>query len=491
MSLSDQLHGLSNSLSFLVPELIFLAGISVLLVLGLAIPKHQFLPFQLLSSSICVLSSGFIWLTWPNTPTLLFHGILRCDDYSGYFKLLADAGGLITVIMTSRSRLQKPAEYFLLVMAAVIGAHLLVMSMNLIMVVLSMELLSLSSYALAGWSFTKTGAEGSLKYFLFGSVATAFMLYGMSLLYGLAGTLDFSSELFVTHLMEVNSPLLFVGGLMTLAGFLFKMAAAPMHLWAPDVYQSAPTPVVAFLSVVPKIAGLGALIKFVLAINLFGQSRYDWQLVLAAIAALSITVGNFSALWQTNPKRLLAYSSIAQSGFLLVGMVPMSLNGVHTALFYATILLIMNFLTFFTVQQFERDGVSTIPSFAGLGKGGSFRSIALSTGLISLVGLPVTAGFSAKLFIFSGLWEAYSQSHKMVLIVLLAFGLINTVISLFYYLRIPYYLFIKDKSDHSAPSVKLPFVENLLSFILVIFLLLLFFRPDLLMGWIIRVNFVL
>jgi len=243
--------------------------------------------------------------------------------------------------------------------------------------------------------------------------------------------------------------------------------------------------------VVPKIAGLGALIKFVLAINLFGQSRFDWQLVLAAIAALSITVGNFSALWQTNPKRLLAYSSIAQSGFLLVGMVPMSLNGVHTALFYATILLIMNFLTFFTVQQFERDGVSTIPSFAGLGKSGSFRSIALSTGLISLVGLPVTAGFSAKLFIFSGLWEAYSQSHKMVLIVLLVFGLINTVISLFYYLRIPYYLFIKDKSDHTAPSVKLPFVENLLSFILVILLLLLFFRPDFLMGWIIRVNFVL
>ena len=491
MSLSDQLNALSHSLTFIVPELILITGICVLLILGLAIPKNQFVPLQLLSVLICVLSSGMVYLTWPKNPTPLFLGILRCDDYSSYFRLLADAGGLITVMMTSRSRLQKPAEYFLLVMAVVAGAHFLVMSMNLIMVVLSMELLSLSSYALAGWSFTKTGAEGSLKYFLFGSVATAFMLYGMSLLYGLAGTLDFSSEKFVTHLMEVHSPLLFVAGLMTLAGFLFKMAAAPMHLWAPDVYQSAPTPVVAFLSVVPKIAGFGALIKFVLAINLFGQSSFDWQLVLAAIAALSITVGNFSALWQTNPKRMLAYSSIAQSGFLLVGMVPMSLNGVHAALFYGTILLIMNFLTFLTVQQFERDGVSTIPSFAGLGKGGAFRSIALSTGLVSLVGLPVTAGFSAKLFIFSGLWEAYSQSHKIILIVLLVFGLINTVISLFYYLRIPYYLFIKDTADHTVVLVKLPFVENLLSFILVILLLLLFFRPDLLMGWIIRVNFVL
>src|SRR5258706_10397706 len=423
MSLSDQLHGLSHSLPFIIPELILIAGIAVLLIAGLAIPKNQFVPLQLLSILLFVLSSGVVCGTWPKNPSPLFFGMLRCDDYSSYFKLLADAGGLITMIMTDRNRLQIPAEYFILVMAVVVGAHLLVMSMNFIMVIISMELLSLSSYALAGWSFTKTGAEGSLKYFLFGSVATASMLYGMSLLYGLAGTLDFSSEKFVTHLMDAHSPLVFVGGLMTLAGFLFKMAAAPMHLWAPDVYQSAPTPVVAFLSVVPKTAGLGTLIKFVLAINLFGQSHFDWQLVLVALAALSMTVGNFSALWQTNPKRLLAYSSIAQSGFLLVGTVPMSLNGIHTALFYGTVLLIMNFLAFYTLQQFEQDGVSTISTFAGLGKGGSFRSIALTTGLISLVGLPVTAGFSAKLFIFSGLWEAYGQSHKIVLIVLLVFGL--------------------------------------------------------------------
>jgi len=491
MSLSDHLHGLSHSLTFIVPELILVAGMGLLVILGLAIQKNQFVPLQLLCLLACFLSSVIVCMTWPKDPTPLFLGMLRCDDYSSYFKLLADAGGVITVIMTGRNRLQKPAEYFLLVMAVVVGAHLLVMSMNLIMVVLSMELLSLSSYALAGWSFTKAGAEGSLKYFLFGSVATASMLYGMSLLYGLAGTLDFSSERFVTNLMDLHSPLLFVGGLMTLAGFLFKMAAAPMHLWAPDVYQSAPTPVVAFLSVVPKIAGFGALIKFVLAINLFGQSSFDWQLVLAAIAALSITVGNFSALWQTNPKRMLAYSSIAHSGFLLVGMLPMSPNGVHATLFYSAILLIMNFLTFLTLQQFEQDGVSTIPSFAGLGKSGSFRSIALSTGLISLVGLPVTAGFSAKLFIFSGLWEAFGVSGKMILLVLLVFGLINTVISLFYYLRIPYYLFIKDNAVPTAPRVKLPFFENLLSIILVILLLLLFFRPDLLMGWIIRINFVL
>src|SRR6267142_6634050 len=218
MSLSDQLHGLSHSLTFIVPELILVAGMGLLVILGLAIQKNQFVPLQLLCLLACFLSSVIVCMTWPKDPTPLFLGMLRCDDYSSYFKLLADAGGVITVIMTGRNRLQKPAEYFLLVMAVVVGAHLLVMSMNLIMVVLSMELLSLSSYALAGWSFTKAGAEGSLKYFLFGSVATASMLYGMSLLYGLAGTLDFSSERFVTHLMDAHSPLVFVGGLMTLAG---------------------------------------------------------------------------------------------------------------------------------------------------------------------------------------------------------------------------------------------------------------------------------
>jgi NADH-quinone oxidoreductase subunit N len=490
MNLNDQLHGLSDHLTWVVPELLLATGLCLVLILGL-FQKRKFDLLQLFSFLFCALSFFITLLLWPGKPTTLFLGMLRSDDYSSYFRLLADAGGAIVVLMTQRNQVQKPVEYFLLILAVVLGAHLLVMSMNFIMVVLAMELISLSSYALAGWSFSKSGVEGSLKYFLFGSVATAVMIYGMSLIFGLSGTLDFSSEQFVSSLIHEKSPLLLVGGLMTMAGFLFKIAAAPMHLWTPDVYQSAPTPVVAFFSVVPKMAGFGALVKFILAINLYRQTPFDWQLILAMIAGLSITVGNFSALWQTSPKRMLAYSSIAQAGFLLIGVVSMSQSGVHAMLFYGAVLLIMNFLTFLSLQQFEREGATDIASFAGLGKSGSFKSIALTTGLISLVGFPLTAGFSAKLFIFSSLWETYSQTDTRALVVLLVFGLINTVVSLFYYIKIPYYMFIKDGRETAVFSGKMPVLENLLSCLLVIGLFLLFFRPDLLMGWIIRINFVL
>ncbi len=490
MNLTDQLHWLSDSLRFVVPELILVTGLLLLLVLGLTV-KTQFMPLLLLSFLLYAFSLAAILLTWPENPTKLFLGMIRSDDYSSYFKILADTGAMMTILMTRRSQLGKPAEYFLLIVTVVLGAHLLVMSMNFIMVILSLELISLSSYALTGWSLTKQGGEGSLKYFLFGSVATAVTIYGMSLLFGLAGTLDFSSEKFVSNLIQVKSPLLVAGGMMTLSGFLFKMGAAPMHLWAPDVYESAPTPVVAFFSVVPKMAGLGVLVKFYLAISLFGQTSFDWQAVLATIAIISMTVGNFSALWQSNPKRLMAYSSIAHAGFLLVGAVAMSMNGLHAMLFYGTLLLIMNYLTFIMLQQYELDGASTIAGFAGLGRSGSLKSMAITIGLVSLVGFPVTAGFSAKLFIFSGLWDAYSQSHKAILIVLLIFGLINTVISLFYYLRIPYQLFLREPPAQKRPLGKIPFHENLLSLILVILILYLFFQPGLLMGWINRINFVL
>ena len=318
------------------------------------------------------------------------------------------------------------------------------------------------------------------------------MIFGMSLLYGMSGTLDFSTNKFVSALLGQKSSLVLIGGLLTLSGFLFKIVAAPLHLWAADVYESAPTPVVAFLSVVPKLAGFGVLIKFTLAINLFGQSPYHWQIIIGTISMLSLTIGNFSALWQTNPKRMMAYSSIAQSGFLLVGLTCLSISGIHAILFYASIYLLMNFLTFLIIQQFEIDHNSTsIPSFAGLGRKFPFQSIAIGIGLISLVGFPLTSGFTAKFFIFSSLWEAFSQSGKPILIVLFVFGLANMVVSLFYYLKMPYFLFMKEPPAEKTIPTNIPLGENLLAAFLVVLLLVLFFQPGLLMGWINRINFVL
>ena len=276
---------------------------------------------------------------------------------------------------------------------------------------------------------------------------------------------------------------------MAIAGFLYKIAAAPLHPWAPDVYEAAPMPVIAFLSVVPKLAGVGILTKFVLALNAFGQSTIDWQFLLCLISILSLTVGNFAALWQKNPKRLMAYSSIAQSGFLLVGIASFQQQGVHFMLFYASVYLLMNFLVFSYLQYFESFGLTTLASFAGVGRILTWPSILILVGFIALTGLPPTAGFTAKLFVFTSLWEAYQFTGKAILLWLLIFGLINTVVSLFYYLRIPYYAFIKS-GESSEKANNLTF-ENLFGLVIVLCLLLLFFNPGLLMGWINKINFVL
>jgi NADH-quinone oxidoreductase subunit N len=317
------------------------------------------------------------------------------------------------------------------------------------------------------------------------------MIYGMSLLYSLSGTLDFSSETFLKNLLENTTPLLLVGGILTLAGFLFKISAVPFHLWAPDVYEAAPTPIVAFFAVVPKLAGLAILTRFTLAINLYGQSGFNWQLIIAVIAAMSILVGNLSALAQQNPKRLLAFSSVAQSGFMLLGIVSFSTEGIQFTMFYAAVFLVMNFLVFIALNQIENAwGAHLIPAFAGTGKIFLVPALTMMVGLIALTGLPPTAGFTAKLLIFSSLWAGYEQSGSLILLFVFIVGLLNTVISLFFYLKIPYYQFIKEKK-RDATGLRISFAENLLTILLAIALFYLFLHPDGLMRWINRISFVL
>jgi len=489
--MNDQLQQIYASVSLLLPEVIITSSLLITILLGLILKtgKHVILKsFALITYGVCI----FIVIDQLLAgSTILFGGMLRIDEFSSYFKILFLTGGILGLWISGPQKEKSSPEYFVLFHAVILGSCLLASSMNFIMVLLSLELISLSSYLLAGFGFDKKSAEGSLKYFLFGTVATACMIYGISILYGFAGTLDFSSDLFIKNLIELSSPLLLTGGLLTLAGFLFKITAVPFHLWAPDVYESAPTPVVAFISVVPKLAGIAVLTKFTLAINLFGQSGYSWQVILAIISILSILIGNLSAIAQNNPKRMLAYSSVAQSGFLLIGIVTFSIDGIHFMLFYSAVFLIMNFLVFNVLHQFENTlGQINIQSLAGLGSISLIPSIAILTGLVSLTGLPPTAGFTAKLFIFGALWGAWQQSSELILLALLVIGLLNTVISLFFYLKIPYYLFIKERKVSCDP-IKTDTAGNLLSVILVIILFYLFISPNELMGWINKITFVL
>lgn len=484
---NEQLNNISGSLPHFIPELALVSSLLLLIILSLFKTRLSILlpccTLGFVLSLITSIDQG------REVQLTLFNGMVKLDGFSVYLKLLMDLSGILACLMSARKTKEYAPEYFILLTAIVLGGHLLVMSTNFLMVFLSLELVSISSYVLAGYSFTKAGSEGSLKYFLFGSVVSAVMLYGFTILYGITGTIDFSSSQFVEELIARSSPITFIAAVMVLTGFLFKIAAAPMHLWAPDIYEAAPIPVIAFLSVAPKLAGLGVLFKFVLAINLFGNSPHDWQLIISAIAIATITIGNFSALRQKNPKRLMAYSSIAQSGFLLIGIAAFLPQGIHFMLFYASIYLLMNFAVFILLDFFEQHGIVCIEDFAGTGKIFLWPSVFLLIGFVALTGLPPTAGFTAKLFIFTSLWQSYELSGKSLLLWLLIFGLLNTVVSLFYYLRIPYFAFLKSSGPAEKPNI-ITF-ENLLAFLLVLLILLLFFMPGLLMGWINKINFVL
>jgi NADH-quinone oxidoreductase subunit N len=484
--MKDQLNDMAQSMTWVVPEIILTSAFLIILVAGLFRIKTNLLLFFSIAvfTAVTFLIAADLFVTSP----MLFN-MLRKSGVTSFIQLLINISAILTCILSFQKVHEHASEYFAFLIAAVLGAHLLTMTSNFLLIFISIELLSISSYVLAGFSFDKKSAEGSLKYFLFGAVASAVMLYGFSLLYGITGSMDFTSTQFIDALINKQNSLSSLAMLFVLAGFLFKISSFPMHFWAPDIYESAPTPVVAFFSTARKLAGLMVMLKFIMSVNLFGQSELNWQWYLAAIAIATITVGNFAALKQTNIKRLMGYSSIAQSGFLMIGMLVFLPQGIQFFLFYSCVYVAMNFLVFLYINSFEKSGITTIAEYSGLGKTFIVSNIFLLIGLISLTGLPPTAGFTGKLFLFSGMWAAFQHSGTPILIVLLIVGLLNTVVSLFYYLRLPYYAFLKNGKPAISHNI-LPF-ENLLGIFLVLVLLILFFQPGLLMSWINKINFVL
>jgi NADH-quinone oxidoreductase subunit N len=486
-SINDQLTWISDSISFLWPELMLISGMVLIIVASFMRRDQPTLYFFICLA--CVLADGLLLISgWSDKPVSLLNSVLRTDDFSATMRLLFAAGSLITLLMGWR---KGTMEYFLMILSVNLGASLLVMTSNFIMILISMELISISSYVLtAGSEQVKERAEAAWKFFLFGSASTAVMIFGMSYLFGLTGTLDFSSTEFLRMASAGKSSLVYVGGILTLGGFLFKMSAVPFHVWAPDVYDSVPTPIAAFFSVVPKLAGLAIIIKFSLALHLFGQSSIDWALLVAGAAVISIVAGSVGALAQKDAKRMMAWSSIAQAGFLLAGVPTFSIEGVRVTLFYATVFLLMNFCTFLFIDALGKTGGSTrMDLLAGAGRRLVLPSILVTIALVSLTGLPPTGGFMAKLLLFSALWEKYTATHAGLFLAVLLAGVISTVISLFFYLRIPYFLFFK--SSATDTSIRIDRMQNLLSVILVILLLLLFFNPGILMAWLNKVNFVL
>lgn len=403
-----------------------------------------FTTFVLLSSSLLLIDQqGGIGKT-------LFLNTLEVTTYTYFFKFIIISSGVLTVLMYFNERSKFEIEPVIFIVSIVLGLNFLVSSSHLLMTYTSLELVSLTSYALV-YRMTAKSSEASMKYLLFGAVASAILLYGISLVYGITGTFDYGDLSAVTRegIPAGSQLMFFVALLMIVLGLLFKIGLFPMHLWIPDVYEAASTPVAAFFSIAPKVGGLIALLT--LYVQAVGFLSFE---LMAIIAVVTILSGNLPALWQTHLKRLFAYSSIAHSGFMMLAFVALRTTTLEALNVYLLIYVVMNFSAFYMVQLIEsKGGEATLDSIKGLGKVQPILGIASVVLAISLTGLPPTGGFMAKLFVLSSFWDMSTYLNENVFWVILIIALLNTAVALFYYIKIPFFMFFKESNNNTELNV--------------------------------------
>ena len=387
--------------------------------------------------------------------------MMALDGLALFFKLFTVLVLLIVALSAGeyvQARTPFRGEFYALMLLAGLSIMLASASTNLVMIYLSIEFLSITSYVLTGYlRDDPRSTEAAIKYFIYGAAASAVMLYGFSLLYGATGTTDLAAiaKALATGSVTVRW-LVFPATLMTLAGLGFKIALVPFHQWSPDAYEGAPTPVTAFLSVGPKAAGFAVLTRFLL--TALPEFQVDWTGALAGVAIITMSLGNLVALWQTNVKRLLAYSSIAQAGYMLIGLVALYpqaqswTTGLNALLIYLFAYLFTNLGAFAVVIAVEnRTGSANLPDFAGLIRRSPFLALAMFIFLLSLIGIPPTGGFVGKLFVFG----AAIQRQMIVLAVV---GIVNSVISVYYYYAIIRQMFFGGTGD-DAPLAVTPLMK--------------------------------
>ncbi len=389
----------------------------------------------------------------PGEPTAVLGGMIRFDWLGFFFKILFMFAGAVTaLLLMDHERAGRRGEAYLLLLASLLGMNLMAVSSDLIMLYLAIETASIPLYVLAGFLLAdERSTEAGFKYLLFGTLASTIMLYGFSLIFGFSGTTDLYqiAALFTTGNI---SPLLAFGVLtLVLVGLGFKVAIVPFHFWAPDVYQGSPTPVAGYLSTASKAAGFAVIIRlFFVALPEFSVS---WTLILAALSAITMTVGNLLALPQTNIKRLLAYSSIAHAGYAMIGVVAFSQLGAASVVFYLAAYIATNLLAFGVVMAFSRiTGLEEITDYAGLSRRNPFMALMMLAAFLSLAGMPPFGGFVAKVFVFT----AGVQANYTWLVVV---GIINSIIGVYYYLNVLKYVYLyrmpnEDEEQHPVPLTR-------------------------------------
>ncbi len=464
---------LAQLLVLLLPDLVLTLTALVVLVLDMiwreGSRSQRFLPWVALIGTVALIAVTV--LVWPlggtgGLPIALatdkdFGGdqvpMMVLDPLALFFKLFT-ALVLILMLLASgdyvRARIRFRGEFYAFILFGGLAMMLSAAATNLLMIYLSLEFLSITSYLLTGYlREDERSTEGAVKYFVYGATASAVMLYGFSLLYGATGTLDLASIAAVLTGGAVPVHwLVYPALIMMLVGLGFKIALVPFHQWAPDAYEGAPTPVTAFLSVGPKAAGFAVLTRLLL--TALPNFRLDWIAVLAGVAIVTMTLGNLVALWQSNVKRLLAYSSIAQAGYMLIGLVALApeaqswMTGLNGLLLYLFAYLFTNLGAFAVVIAVENHtGSAQLDAFAGLMRRNPFLAVTMFLFLLSLIGIPPTAGFVGKLFVFG----AAIQRQMIMLAVV---GIVNSVISVYYYYAIMRQMFFSEAAD------PLPFDEG-------------------------------
>jgi NADH-quinone oxidoreductase subunit N len=385
-------------------------------------------------------------------PVTTFYGMVRGDGYAFFLDALIASIGALTVLLTLRyneARGIMRGEFYTLMMFSMAGMMLMGHSVNLLTVFVAVELLSIPLYVLCGIARPNVESEESaMKYFLMGAFASGFLVYGIALVYGATGTT--SLETLATLLGDAagayDPALLFAGVALVLVGLGFKVAAAPFHMWTPDVYQGAPTTVTAFMSTATKAAGFAAVLR----VFMFGFAPLlpEWQPIVAAIAALTMIIGNVTALVQTNVKRMLAYSSIAHAGYVLVGVAAGNEQGAIGVLFYLAAYAFTSLAAFAVMAAVGsgREEDQTLEAYAGLGRKKPLLGIVMAIAMFSLIGIPPTAGFVGKYFLFG----AAVTSGLTWLAVL---GILTSVVSAYFYLRVVMTMFMREPQPEGEAIV--------------------------------------
>jgi NADH-quinone oxidoreductase subunit N len=424
----------------ILPELVLsIFGMAIMLLDPLLDDQrsHRVLGGIALAGSLAALAAT---LLQAQSPGRAFWDMVNVDAFSIFFHFLITAITAV-VVLTSFEYMQvqkiRAGEYYGLVLFGAVGMCLMSSAVELVLIFIALEISSISTYILAGFrQRAAISSESSLKYFLLGSFATAFFLYGVALMFGATG----STSISVIGQALSNGPapvLAYVGIAMMFVGLGFKVAAAPFHIWTPDVYEGAPAPVVGFMSTAPKAAVFAVLLRILFEAHAPGRLWLIW-----IVAALSMTLGNIGALAQNNVKRLLAYSSIAHAGYLLVAFAALPANGIPAAMFYTASYAAMNVGAFAVVSHFAGSGerLVTLEDYSGLAKRSPLLAATLTIFLLSLIGIPMTGGFFAKFYVFS----AALQANLTGLVII---GVLNSAIGAYYYLRVIVMMYMRDARE--------------------------------------------